>query len=154
MNENPIVKEKLIGKFRAEVYDEYDPEKRGRIKVICKRVNGDIPLPWAESCMLPGLFFLPNKKDYVWIEFEEGDIDKPIWVGIMPTKEYVRKKFFVVIDKYNPKERIIRTDVHEIRFYDNQKNRPTRDKVETSHTYIIRTVGHIDTDALGAGDVL
>lgn len=80
----------LIGKYRAQVVDIKDPEKRGRILVKSPKVLNNHQLGWAESCFMPGHFFLPRKNDWVWIEFEGGDVHKPIWVGIMPTRAYVR----------------------------------------------------------------
>jgi hypothetical protein len=81
---------KLFGKYRAQVLNINDPEMRGRILVRSPKVLNNHELGWAESCFPPGQFFLPRKNDYVWIEFEEGDVHKPIWVGIMPTRQYVR----------------------------------------------------------------
>jgi hypothetical protein len=81
---------KLYGKYRAIVLDINDPEMRGRVLVQCPKLSNKSALGWAESCFPPGMFFLPKKSDFVWIEFEEGDIHKPVWVGIMPTRNYVR----------------------------------------------------------------
>lgn len=81
---------KLFGKYRAQVLNITDPEMRGRILVKSPKVLNNHELGWAESCFMPGQFFLPRKQDYVWIEFEEGDVHKPIWMGIMPTRAYVR----------------------------------------------------------------
>lgn len=87
--------EKLYGKFRAEVKNINDPLKRGRIEVKCESLMPNASsLGWAESCFMPGTFNLPRKGDFVWIEFEEGDIDHPIWVGIMPTRKYVKEYLF------------------------------------------------------------
>lgn len=80
----------LFGKYRAQVVDIKDPEKRGRVLVKSPKVLNNHQLGWAESCFMPGHFFLPRKNDWVWIEFEDGDVHKPIWVGIMPTRAYVR----------------------------------------------------------------
>jgi Type VI secretion system/phage-baseplate injector OB domain len=80
----------LLGKFRAQVINNKDPEMRGRLLVKSPRVLNNHELGWAESCLPPGYFTLPRKLDWVWIEFEEGDVNKPIWVGIMPTRAYTR----------------------------------------------------------------
>jgi hypothetical protein len=81
---------KLYGKYRAITLDINDPEMRGRVLVQCPKLSNKSALGWAESCFPPGMFFLPKKGDFLWIEFEEGDIHKPVWVGIMPTRAYVR----------------------------------------------------------------
>lgn len=98
--------DKLFGKYRAMVIDTNDPEKRGRIKTRCPSVNLDIPLAWAESSFPPGIFSVPNLGDFVWIEFEEGDIDKPIWVGMLATVDYVTAQFFPDINKYDPTQKL------------------------------------------------
>lgn len=112
-----IADEKLWGKYRAEVLDIDDEEMRGRVLVKCETLMPDKPeLGWAESCFMPGHFFLPRKGDFVWIEFEEGDIDLPIWVGIMPTRKYVKEFLF---EKYSDRThydkdiRILRSENHQ-----------------------------------------
>lgn len=75
-----------LGKFRAYVTDVDDPDKRGRIRVKCPKVLGDSKSAWCEVCAPiaydnGGDFCLPKVGESVWIEFENGDVDKPIWVG-------------------------------------------------------------------------
>lgn len=79
--------EKYYGKFRGFVKDNRDPEQRGRLKVTVPPIMGDEVLSWALPC-LPfgglsnqGLFAIPEINAQVWVEFEEGDIDRPIWTG-------------------------------------------------------------------------
>ncbi len=81
------VDEAHYGKYRGFVVDNADPEKRARLKVRIPSVTGDMVSQWALPCA-PfgggsgyGLFAVPQVDDQVWIEFEEGDIDRPIWVG-------------------------------------------------------------------------
>lgn len=119
--------DKLWGKYRAEVLDINDPEMRGRVKVKCESVLPDKPeLGWAESCFMPGEFNLPRKGDTVWIEFEEGDIALPIWVGIMPTRKYVKEFLFSEYGDrthYDPKIHILRSAYHPgIHMMDGAKN--------------------------------
>lgn len=75
-----------FGKYRARVTDINDPEKRGRIRVQCPSVIGTGKSPWCEVCSPVayeggGDFCLPKVGDTVWVEFEEGNPNKPIWVG-------------------------------------------------------------------------
>lgn len=74
------------GKYRAQVVDVSDPEQRGRIRVMCPKVLGDAKSAWCEPCVpvagdKEGDFWLPAKGEMVWIEFEEGNPNKPIFVG-------------------------------------------------------------------------
>ncbi|MBL4658867.1 MAG: phage tail protein [Alcanivoracaceae bacterium] len=80
--------EKFFGKYRGLVDDNQDPENRARITAIVPSVLGaEAVSHWAEPC-LPfggladqGFFMVPEIGAQVWIEFEEGNISKPIWTG-------------------------------------------------------------------------
>ena len=78
--------EKYYGKYRGIVVNNVDPELRGRILAIVPDVSTVFPTTWAMPC-LPvagpgmGMFTLPMIGAGVWIEFEQGDPDYPIWVG-------------------------------------------------------------------------
>ena len=83
----------FYGKYRGFVIDNKDPEKRGRLKVKVPSVLGDQDTGWALPC-LPfggladqGLFMIPQVDAQVWLEFEEGNIDHPIWVGVFWQQE-------------------------------------------------------------------
>jgi hypothetical protein len=77
---------KFHGKYRGTVINNLDPEQRGRIQAIVPAVSNVIPTSWAMPCVplagkQEGTFMLPQIGAGVWIEFEEGDPDKPICVG-------------------------------------------------------------------------
>lgn len=77
---------KYYGKYRAIVTDVNDPIHSGRIRVRCPRVLGNAVSSWCLPCIPnaidgSGDFFLPPVGEAVWVEFEEGDISKPIWSG-------------------------------------------------------------------------
>jgi len=83
---------KWYGKYRAKVVDIVDPEKRGRIRVECPKVLGASKSSWCEPCVpvayeSGGDFCLPKLNDAVWVEFEDGDANKPIYVGGWWSKE-------------------------------------------------------------------
>ena len=77
-----------FGKYRGLVVDNDDPEKRARVTLRVPSVLGDeVITHWAEPC-LPfggyqdqGLFMVPAVDAQVWVEFEAGDINHPIWTG-------------------------------------------------------------------------
>ncbi|MFY0991992.1 phage baseplate assembly protein V [Halomonas sp. C05BenzN] len=80
--------QRYYGKFRGFVADNRDPEQRGRLKVRVPSVFGQEESWWALPC-LPfggladqGLFMVPEAGAQVWIEFEEGNKDFPIWTGV------------------------------------------------------------------------
>jgi len=77
---------KYYGKYRGTVFNNIDPEQRGRIQAIVPDVSGLIPTSWAMPCMpiagkLSGVYVVPQIGSGVWIEFEQGDPDYPIWTG-------------------------------------------------------------------------
>ena len=78
--------EKFYGKYRGLVISNIDPMQQGRLQVQVPDVAGLAPLSWAMPCapvagIQNGMFALPQPGSGVWVEFEQGDADKPIWVG-------------------------------------------------------------------------
>lgn len=76
-----------FGKFRGEVTDNLDPDNRARLRVHVGHLGEDYITTWALPC-LPfggasetGMFFVPVIGARVWVEFEQGDINFPIWTG-------------------------------------------------------------------------
>mgnify|MGYP001325562114 FL=1 len=74
------------GKFRGVVVDNKDPNQLGRLTARVPDVFGDETSGWA----LPatpyagdgvGLYLIPPVGASVWIEFEHGDPEYPIWSG-------------------------------------------------------------------------
>lgn len=77
---------KWLGKYRAIVMDNNDPERRGRIRVQCPTVLGNYLSSWCEPCIpyatdYAGDYYVPPVNEAIWVEFEEGNVDKPIWGG-------------------------------------------------------------------------
>lgn len=95
---------KCYGKYRAIITKVEEEDNRAtRVKVKCPKVYGDGESTWCYPCipfiLIPQVFIemigsvdthdhermgalLPPKVgDPVWIEFEEGDLGKPIWCG-------------------------------------------------------------------------
>ncbi len=85
MSETATV-QRYYGKYRGTVVNNVDPLQIGRIMATVTDVSGMIPTSWATPC-LPvaginsGIFTVPQIGSGVWIEFEQGDPDRPIWVG-------------------------------------------------------------------------
>ena len=77
---------RFYGKYRGIVSDIDDPENLCRLKAEVPAVYEEQVSPWALPS-LPfagqshGLVLLPEVGDGVWIEFEAGDINRPIWTG-------------------------------------------------------------------------
>jgi hypothetical protein len=78
--------DRFYGKYRGLVMNDQDPQNLGRLQATVPEVLGEIPTGWA----LPaapyagtgsGLFTVPPVGAGVWIEFEAGDVSRPIWSG-------------------------------------------------------------------------
>ncbi len=77
---------KYYGKYRGTVISNVDPMMLGRLMAQVPDVLGEIPSSWAMPCVPAagiqmGMFFVPPIGAGVWVEFEQGDPDYPIWTG-------------------------------------------------------------------------
>jgi len=77
---------RFFGKYRGLVTDNQDPLSLGRVKAKVPELLGDVETGWA----LPaapysgdgvGVYTVPAPNAGVWIEFESGDVSRPIWTG-------------------------------------------------------------------------
>jgi hypothetical protein len=78
--------QKFFGKYRGTVLNNVDPMQIARIQVIVPDVSALLPTSWAMPCVpiagrQMGTFVVPQVGAGVWVEFEQGDPDFPIWVG-------------------------------------------------------------------------
>ncbi|MBE9180045.1 baseplate assembly protein [Oculatella sp. LEGE 06141] len=76
----------FFGKYRGKVEQNFDPESRGRIQVSVPEVLGTGRLSWAMPCVpyagiQAGLYAVPPKNANIWVEFEGGNPERPIWTG-------------------------------------------------------------------------
>lgn len=76
----------FLGKYRGIVVDNVDPLQKGRLMVQVADVSNVLPSTWAMPCVpfagiQSGFFAVPPVGSGVWIEFEQGNSDYPIWTG-------------------------------------------------------------------------
>lgn len=81
--------QQYFGKYRGMVINNVDPMKMGRLMVQVPDISGLIPSTWAMPCFpvtgkQMGVYAVPLIGSGVWVEFEQGDPDYPIWVGCFP----------------------------------------------------------------------
>src|SRR5215467_6688639 len=74
------------GKYRGLVIENIDPEQIGRVLLQVPDVLGETPSSWAMPCVpaagiAAGCFIVPPIGSQVWVEFEQGNPDYPIWTG-------------------------------------------------------------------------
>jgi uncharacterized protein involved in type VI secretion and phage assembly len=76
----------FFGKYRGVVTDNRDPLMIGRVRARVPDVMGERDSGWALPCApfggnKVGFFAVPAVGAGVWIEFEHGDPEYPIWAG-------------------------------------------------------------------------
>jgi uncharacterized protein involved in type VI secretion and phage assembly len=74
------------GKHRGLVINNVDPLQKARLLVQVPDVLGLGTSSWAMPCvpiagMQMGVYVVPLVGSGVWVEFEAGDPDRPIWTG-------------------------------------------------------------------------
>jgi hypothetical protein len=77
---------RYYGKYRGTVLNNVDPMQMCRLTAMVPDVLGLTPSTWAMPCMpvaglQTGVYSVPPIGSGVWVEFEQGDPDYPIWVG-------------------------------------------------------------------------
>jgi uncharacterized protein involved in type VI secretion and phage assembly len=76
----------FLGKYRATVIDNVDPQQIGRLTLQVPDVSNVLPSTWAMPAApfagaQSGSVAVPPVGSSVWVEFEQGDSDYPIWSG-------------------------------------------------------------------------
>ena len=74
------------GKYRGLVSNNQDDRNLGRLKARVPEILGEVETGWALPCAPyagngEGSFMVPPVGAGVWIEFEAGDVSRPIWTG-------------------------------------------------------------------------
>lgn len=78
--------EQYLGKFRGTVINNIDPMMIGRLQAMVPDVSSVALTSWAMPCfpmsgIQTGVLAVPPIGAGVWVEFERGDPDYPIWTG-------------------------------------------------------------------------
>lgn len=115
------IKDQFPGIYRAIVEYTLDPIKRGRVKVRIPSMHGipsqtetylkTIELPWAEPCHLfsgpdMGQFVVPLAGSTVYIMFEAGDPNKPVYIGAVHGVKLTEGKPMGVIGGVPPENEV------------------------------------------------
>ena len=76
----------FFGKYRGKVVNNVDPNEQARLQVSVPAVLGEGQMSWAMPSVpfagqSVGFFMIPPVNANVWVEFEGGNPDYPIWSG-------------------------------------------------------------------------
>src|SRR5687767_13079517 len=86
MSEGAAANRNFTGRYRGRVVSNVDPQNTGRLLVSVPDVLGSDCFVWAASAtpfagLQQGMFAVPPINGGVWVEFEQGDPDYPVWTG-------------------------------------------------------------------------
>jgi len=161
---------KFLGNYRAKVIDNEDiiqgeSVKSGRIKVRVFGVHDEVDeeaLPWAiyaDPFMGGGEdsggFFVPDIGDIVWVFFEQGDHDQPVYFAGAPSRNDMPSERNV--EDY-PKNRVLKTKAGFIFEIDDSENetrlkitQPSGNVKESDHEGNVKEniVGDVDENIEG-----
>jgi len=75
-----------FGKYRGIVENDVDPMGLGRVRITVPDLGDRVSVAWAMPCMTAaelraGIVAVPPAGASIWVEFERGDPEFPIWVG-------------------------------------------------------------------------
>ena len=123
--------DRFYGKYRGLVVNNVDPLQLGRLQAMVPEVLGESPSGWAQPCApyggtACGFFAIPPVGAGVWIEFEAGDVSRPIWAGTwwatgevpmdqlgvpaQPTTKILRSDFGLIVALDDVKQTITLSD--------------------------------------------
>ena len=72
-----------FGIYRGVVLNNADPEGTGRLILQIPTVLGNRQSVWAMPSAPPGVVLRqPEPGDHVWVMFEGGATDAPVWMGV------------------------------------------------------------------------
>jgi hypothetical protein len=71
------------GLYRAVVLDNADPQRAQRLRISVPALD-DVSASWASACVPAGLAGVPAIGDIVWVMFEAGNPERPVWLGVLP----------------------------------------------------------------------
>ena len=105
---------RYFGKYRGLVVDRNDPEQLGRLKVQVPSILASTETGWAYP-VVPyaggdlGTFFIPQVGDIVWVEFEAGDLNHPLWTGCGWAKPGGQSEIPAEVQQSYPDQQVIKT---------------------------------------------
>ena len=73
----------FFGLYRAVVARSDDPLRQRRLLVQVPDVLGEATV-WARACVPAGSRAVARVGTSVWVQFEAGNPNSPVWIGVFP----------------------------------------------------------------------
>lgn len=84
--------------YRAIVADNRDPAQQGRLKVMIPALSGSAISDWIWPVIPVEPESAPDAGGQVWVMFENGDQDVPVWIGVPSTPSGLTDRLAVLED--------------------------------------------------------
>jgi hypothetical protein len=76
---------------RAVVHDNRDPKRLGRLRLQIPTKTGQGVTDWCWPVVASGFLVMPKPGEQVWVTYESGDSDYPVWLGKIATTPAYRE---------------------------------------------------------------
>jgi len=131
----------IYGIFRAVVADVNDPKKLDRVRVRVPEILGGVVTDWVwPKVVAPGWSWKPRVNEPVWVQFENGDIDRPLYCGCWYPATDGKSTVPDESQAEYPFHRMIKTpDGHKIEF----KDLDPEDENSAHYVRITSAGGHV-----------
>ncbi len=108
--------------------EELDLLKLGWLKVSVFDISDTFA--WARPCFSYGHFFVPKAGDRVWLAFEAGNHENPVWLGIWYPQDTVP----LLPDETAPEQvqRLIRSESGHVLLFDDTETEEKAPKIEVN----------------------
>lgn len=97
--------DQYFGKYTGIVKDNRDDQNLGQVRVSVPTIIPPDDWVTARPALPYGFFFVPEIEAKVWIEFEGGDPDLPLWTGV----QYVPGEWAAEAEANPPQKRVVKT---------------------------------------------
>lgn len=140
------------GNYRATIVNDKDPKKLGRVQVRIPQLASDNKVEyWAWPKGQPagedfGDFMIPPVGSPVWVEFENGNPQNPIWSGGQWAETYARVP--TEAQRASPSNRV-RKSLKWIFEMDDENDRVKISSKEGGHGLVIHGNGNIEVNGPG-----
>ncbi|MFZ3561355.1 phage baseplate assembly protein V [Streptomyces sp. BH055] len=123
--------DQYFGKYSATVEDNRDADKLGILQVSVPTIFPPDELVPARAALPYGMFFVPENGTHIWVEFEGGDTEFPLWTGV----QHIAGTFAPEAAKNPPTVRAFRTPTGHLLVFDDTSGSESVVLTDGAHTH-------------------